>query len=125
MIRLKSSGSYTKATKYLSELNDTTRKLNLEYYGQKGVDALRSSTPKDTGKTADSWSYEVKRNSESISIIWSNNNINNGVNIALLLQYGHGTRNGGYVKGRDYINPAIKPIFDEIEESIAKELRGL
>ena len=94
----------------------------LDEYGKKGVEALRQATPKDTGKTADSWFYEIKRSKESVSISFNNSNINDGVPIAVILQYGHGTRNGGWVEGRDYINPAIQPVFDEIAEEAWKEV---
>lgn len=125
MIRLKSSGDYAKVSKYLDELNGYSNKINLDQYGQKGVEALKSATPKDTGKTADSWNYSITHNKNNTYISWYNNNNNDGVNIAIILQYGHGTKNGGYVRGQDYINPSLKPIFDEIEESVVKELRRL
>ena len=86
------------------------------------VDALASATPKDTGLTASSWGYEIQHNGERSSIIFTNSNTNKGCNIAILLQYGHGTRNGGYVQGRDYINPAIQPIFDQIASDAWKEV---
>lgn len=94
----------------------------LEKYGERGVIALSNATPKDTGLTASSWSYEIIQNAGSISIVWNNSNVQNYVNIALILQYGHGTRNGGYVQGRDYINPAMRPIFDEMAEQAWKEV---
>lgn len=94
----------------------------LEKYGELGVTALSNATPKDTGLTASSWSYEIIQNAGSISIVWNNSNVQNYVNIALILQYGHGTRNGGYVQGRDYINPAMRPIFDEMAEQAWKEV---
>lgn len=94
----------------------------LEKYGELGVTALSNATPKDTGLTASSWSYEIIQNAGSISIVWNNSNVQNYVNIALILQYGHGTRNGGYVQGRDYINPAMRPIFDEMAERAWKEV---
>ena len=87
-----------------------------------GVDALAAATPVDTGKTAASWTYEIEKKNGSYSIVWLNTNVNKYVNIALILQYGHGTRNGGYVKGRDYINPAIQPIFDKIAEDAWREV---
>lgn len=94
----------------------------LEKYGERGVTALSNATPKDTGLTASSWSYEIIQNGGSISIVWNNSNVQNYVNIALILQYGHGTRNGGYVQGRDYINPAMRPIFDEMADKAWKEV---
>ena len=87
--------------------------------------ALASATPRDTGKTANSWNYEIKQEKGSVSISFYNTNIQNGVPIAIILQYGHGTRNGGWVQGRDYINPAIQPIFDEIVKSAWKEVTSL
>ena len=93
----------------------------LHKYGKIGVDALRDATPKDSGKTAECWSYEVISASDSVRLIWKNSNINKGVPIAIILFYGHGTRNGGYVQGRDYINPALQPIFDEIASNAWKE----
>jgi hypothetical protein len=86
------------------------------------VAALKSATPVDTGLTANSWYYKIERTKSSISITFNNSNIQNGVPIAIILQYGHGTRNGGWVQGRDYINPAIQPIFDKITEQAWKEV---
>lgn len=94
----------------------------LEKCGEQGVAALSNATPVDTGLTAASWSYEIIQNDGGVSIIWNNSNVQNHVNIALILQYGHGTRNGGYVQGRDYINPAMRPIFDEMAEKAWKEV---
>ena len=87
-----------------------------------GVSALESATPVDSGLTASSWDYEIHQSRNSAKIVWTNSNINQGVPIAIILQYGHGTRNGGYVQGRDYINPAIKPVFDRIAEGVWKEV---
>jgi hypothetical protein len=95
---------------------------NLEQYGQKGVDALASATPKDSGETAHCWAYKIERKSGKVSIVWSNTNVVNGSNIAVLIQYGHGTGTGGYVQGRDYINPAIRPIFDKIADDVWKKV---
>lgn len=95
---------------------------NLEKYAQEGVAALSSATPVDSGLTAASWDYEIVKKKGAISIYWTNSNINAGVPIAVILQYGHGTNNGGYVQGRDYINPAIRPIFDKIAENAWKEV---
>lgn len=95
----------------------------LNQYGQEGVEALRAATPKDTGTTANSWSYAVHKGTGSITITWSNSNIVDGVPIAVILQYGHGTRNGGYVQGTDYINPAMKPIFDKIAQRAWEEVK--
>lgn len=86
----------------------------LAEYGRKGVEALRAATPVDTGLTRDSWEYEITANSKKTSIYWTNSNIQNGIPIAIILQYGHGTKNGGYVQGVDYINPALAPIFRQM-----------
>lgn len=87
--------------------------------------ALSAATPVDSGVTATSWSYEIIQNGSSISIVWNNSNVQEGINIAIILQYGHGTRNGGYVSGRDYINPALKPIFDKMADAAWKEVTRL
>lgn len=92
----------------------------LDRFGQEGVAALSSATPVDSSFTANSWDYEVVETGNSYSIIWTNSNVVNGVPVAILLQYGHGTGTGGYVQGRDYINPAIKPIFDKIAKEVWK-----
>lgn len=91
-------------------------------YGRRGVEALRSATPRDTGKTADSWSYSVEKNSTGLSLIFNNSNENHGVKIALLIQYGHGTGTGGWVEGRDFINPALQPVFDELAQSLWEKI---
>lgn len=115
-------GDFSKTEKFFNKLLGLDYLNVLERYGQRGVDALASATPKDSGLTAASWGYEIQHNGERSSIIFTNSNINKGCNIAILLQYGHGTRNGGYVQGRDYINPAIQPIFDQIASDAWKEV---
>lgn len=122
MIVVKHSGNFDKTEKFLKKMSKGDIFKSLDRYGQKGVSALAAATPRDSGKTASSWSYEVQMGSGSYSIIWSNDNTNKGVNIAVILQYGHGTRNGGFVQGRDYINPAMRPIFDQIAEESWKEV---
>lgn len=92
--------------------------------GEQGASALRSSTPVETGKTAGSWSYSVTKQKNGAKIEWHNSNINHGANIAIILQYGHGTRTGGYVQGRDYINPAMRPVFDGMIEDIKKVVKS-
>lgn len=94
----------------------------LNKYGKKGVEALAEATPKDTGKTAESWSYDIVKTHTGYKIVWKNSNIENGVSIAILLQYGHGTRNGGYVEGTDYINPAVQSIFQQMANEAWKEV---
>lgn len=120
MIEFKHKGDWSKTAGFLERAKNIVRIGVLDRYGREGVAALASATPVDTGLTASSWTYEITRTRGSVSINFKNTNIQNGVPIALILQYGHGTRNGGWVEGRDYINPAIQPIFDRL----AKELWG-
>lgn len=122
MINFKQSGNFKKTEKFLKKSFGRDYLNVLEKYGQEGVAALSAATPIDTGLTATSWSYKIIQNGSSISIVWENSNVQNGVNIAIILQYGHGTRNGGYVSGRDYINPALKPIFDKMADAAWKEV---
>ena len=122
MITFQQKGDFSKTTKFFEKLLNVVKLGDLDRYGRQGVEALASATPKDTGRTAESWKYEIVRDRESATIRWYNTNENNGVNIAVILQYGHGTRNGGYVRGRDYINPAIQPVFDDIAETAWKEI---
>lgn len=128
MIRLKQKGDFSKSTRFLEKIKDLTSIGTplLEKYGTLGVQALKEATPVDTGKTADSWSYEAKTYEEGrFELIFRNSNINKGVPIAVILQYGHGTGTGGWVEGRDYINPAIRPIFDELAKRMMKEVSEL
>ena len=124
MISFKHSGDFKNTEKFLNKAANINNSIsNLEKYALEGVAALALATPKDTGTTAVSWDYEIKKSDGEIRIYWTNNNVVNGwANIAVLIQYGHATRNGGYVVGRDYINPAIRPIFDKIAESAWKEV---
>lgn len=122
MISFKSKGDFSDLNSFLERAKETIKLGDLDRYGREGVAALTAATPKDTGRTAESWHYEIIREKESVSISFYNTNIQNGVPIAILLQYGHGTRNGGWVEGRDYINPAIQPIFDKIAEDAWKEV---
>jgi hypothetical protein len=122
MIRFTHKGDFRQTEKFLRNAKNRSYRDVLEQLGQKGVNALANATPVDSGKTASSWSYSIEESSGSIAIVWSNSNVNKGLNIAVLLQYGHGTRNGGYVQGRDYINPAMQPIFDEIANRAWKEV---
>lgn len=125
MISFRQTGDWSKTTNFMKRLKQRKYLSFLDKYGQRGVDALSSATPVDTGKTADSWSYEIRKNDKKVSIVFKNSNIVNGVPIAIILQYGHGTRNGGWVEGRDYINPAIQPIFDEIVKEAWGEVTKL
>ena len=115
-------GSYDDAEKYLEKLANSDYLSQLRAYGEEGVEALKANTPVDTGLTADSWSYEIEMSDKGIAINWLNSNINKGVNIAVIIQYGHGTGTGGYVQGVDYINPAMQSVFDNIAESISREV---
>lgn len=122
MISFRQKGDFSKLTRFLERAKNFVHLSDLDRYGREGVAALASATPVDTGKTAASWYYDIKINKESASIAFNNSNIQNGVPIAIILQYGHGTRNGGWVEGRDYINPVIQPIFDKIAEEAWKEV---
>ena len=114
LIVFRQKGNFKNTERFLKRASRFNLDQILDQYGREGVAALKQATPKDTGLTANSWHYKVSRTQDKITITWSNSNIQNGVPIAVILQYGHGTRNGGYVEGIDYINPAMKPIFDRI-----------
>ena len=122
MISFRQKGDFSKLTRFLERAKESVKIGDLDKYGREGVAALSSATPIDSGKTANSWSYEITNKDGSVTITFNNSNIQNGVPIAIILQYGHGTRNGGWVQGRDYINPAIQPVFDEI---VDKAWRGV
>ena len=122
MIIISHSGSFSNIENFFTRSISHTYLLALEKYGREGVAALSSATPVDTGETAGAWNYEVVMTSGGFKIAWTNSNIVNGVPIAILIQYGHGTRNGGYVQGRDYINPAMQPIFDKMANEMWKEV---
>ena len=125
MISFRQKGDFSKLTRFLEKAKNVVRIGDLDKYGREGVAALSSATPVDTGLTADSWYYKVEHANGSASINFYNSNIQNGVPIAIILQYGHGTGNGGWVQGRDYINPAIQPIFDKIAENAWREVTKL
>lgn len=126
MISFRSKGDFKKTEEFLKKSLGRKYRAVLEKYGQKGVLALTAATPIDTGLTAASWDYEITQNESGLSVVWSNTNVRKGYcNIAIILQYGHGTRNGGYVEGRDYINPALKPIFDELADAAWKEVTSI
>lgn len=122
MISFREKGDFSKLNRYLERLKEVIKIGELDKYGREGVAALRSATPVDSGETADSWYYDIKRKDGSVSIEFKNSNINDGVPIAVILQYGHGTGTGGWVEGRDYINPSIQPIFDKIASNAWKEV---
>ena len=125
MISFRHKGDFSKADRYLEKLKESVKLGVLDKYGRAGVAALSSATPVDTGLTANSWFYEIEHSSGSDKIVFNNSNIQNGVPIAIILQYGHGTGTGGWVQGRDYINPAIQPIFDQMTKEIWKEVTSV
>ena len=125
MVSIRQKGNFVKLTRYLEKAKRNARPKNLEKYGREGVAALASATPVDTGLTARSWRFEITEANGVIKISFNNTNIQNGIPIAIILQYGHGTRNGGWVEGRDYINPAIQPIFDKIANDAWREVTKL
>lgn len=125
MITFRHKGDFSKLNRYFERAKEAAKIGVLDKYGQAGVAALRSATPVDSGKTANSWTYEIERQNGSVSIVFNNTNINKGVPIAIILQYGHGTGTGGWVQGRDYINPAIQPVFDKIANDAWEEVTKL
>ena len=122
MISFRQKGDFSKLTSFLEKAKESVKIGDLDKYGREGVAALSSATPIDSGKTANSWSYEITNKNGSVTISFNNSNIQNGVPIAIILQYGHGTKNGGWVQGIDYINPAIQPVFDEIVDKAWREV---
>lgn len=125
MIKFRHKGDFSKTTSFFERVKSTVGRSDLDKFGREGVAALASATPVETGKTAASWSYEIVHTKGSATISFLNSNIQNGVPIAIVLQYGHGTRNGGWVEGRDYINPAVQPIFDKIVNQAWREVTKL
>ena len=125
IIEFKQKGNFSKTNRFLEKALEAARLDNLDKYGKKGVAALAAATPVDTGLTAKSWYYEIRRTKTGASIVFKNSNVNKGVCIAIILQYGHATRYGGWVEGRDYINPAIQPVFDEIAKDAWEEVRRI
>lgn len=124
MIKFNHKGNFSKTIKFLSNSKNSVSKISkvLNRFGEEGVRALSKSTPVDSGLTSNSWYYKITETNGTIKISWCNSNIVKGVPIAVLLQYGHGTKNGGWVEGRDYINPTMKPIFDKIAEQAWREV---
>lgn len=122
MISFRHKGDFSKANKYFERVKEAAKIGVLDKYGRAGVAALSSATPVDSGVTTSSWSYNIKRQNGSVVIEFCNSHFNKGVPIAIILQYGHGTGTGGWVQGRDYINPAIQPIFDQIVEEAWREV---
>lgn len=124
MIKFRQKGNFSKLTNYFEKVKETVNLGILDKYGEKGVEALKSVTPVRTGRTRDSWYYRIERSKDSVSIRFLNSNIQNGQNIAIILDTGHGTRNGGWVAGLHYIEPAIRPIFEELAQESWKEIKG-
>ena len=122
MISFRQKGDFSKLNRYLEKVKASARLSILDKYGREGVAALVSATPIDSGETANSWFYEISHDNGSVTITFCNSHIKQGVPIAIILQYGHGTGTGGWVEGRDYINPAIQPIFDKIVEEAWREV---
>lgn len=121
-VSVKSKGNWEKTTKLLERTSKQSVKMDvLREYGELGVQALSTATPKDTGETASSWYYTIKNQNGKYSIVFNNRNVVDGVPIAIILQYGHATRNEGWVEGRDYINPALRPIFDGMAKKVWRE----
>ena len=125
MIRFRHKGNFSKTKRFMERAKEAVRLGKLDKYGREGVSALASATPVDSGLTASSWYYEIEHQNGSSTIVFNNSNVQKGVSIAIILQYGHGTRNGGWVQGRDYINPAIQPVFDKIADEAWKEVTSL
>ena len=125
MITFGQKGDFSKLNRFLERAKETVRLGDLDRYGREGVAALASATPVDSGKTASSWYYEITRTKGGVAISFKNSNISKGVPIAIILQYGHATGNGGWVQGRDYINSAIRPIFDKLANDAWKEVKKL
>ena len=122
MISFKQKGDFSKLTRYMEHLKETVRRGILDKYGREGVSLLSSATPIDSGLTASSWYYRIENKNGSAKITFYNSNIQDGVPIAIILQYGHATGTGGWVQGRDYINPAIRPLFDKIADEAWREV---
>ena len=122
MINIRVKGDFHKLNRFLERAETFARVSNLDRFGREGVEALQSMTPVDTGKTSESWYYKIVRSPGTVKIQFLNSNIQNGVPIAVILQMGHATGNGGWIEGRDYINPAIQPIFDKILDYAWKEV---
>ena len=125
MISFRHKGDFSKLTRFLERAKEVVHLGCLDKYGREGVAALASATPVDTGLTADSWYYKITNDGQSAKVTFYKSNIQNGVPIAIILQYGHGTRNGGWVQGRDYVNPAVQPIFDKLANEAWREVTKL
>ncbi len=122
MLSVNNSGSFKNTASFFDRVRNGSLFSELDRYGKQGVDALASATPRESGETAQSWEYRIFKKSGRYGIAWYNTHVNNGVNIAIILQYGHGTGTGGWVEGYDYINPAIRPVMDRIADDVWKKV---
>lgn len=125
MIKFAVRGSFDKTERYLRKAKNKDYRSILDKYGQQGVEILGAATPEDTGQTSESWSFKVIKTDKGYTINWYNDNVVDGVPVVILLQYGHGTRSGTFVEGRDFINPVMRPLFDRISENLWKEVSSL
>lgn len=123
-VSVKQEGHFKDTLNFLKSAEKKDYTSLLKKYGEMGVSALSAATPIDTGMTASSWEYRIKKGKHYIGLEWHNTNVNDGVVVAVLIQYGHATRNGGYVPGRDFINPAMRPILDNLADQLWKEVKG-
>lgn len=124
MVSFRQKGDFSNLTKFFERMKEVIHRGDLDQYGREGVAALSAATPVDSGLTAASWYYEITNRKGSVTLSFHNSNVQKGVPIAIILQYGHGTRNGGYVQGRDYINPAIQPIFEKIAKQAWEDIKN-
>ena len=122
MVDVTQKGDFSKTIQFLQKMKKQDARSILNHYGKLGVELLSKATPTDTGKTASSWRYELKGTKDRYVVEFFNDNVQNEINIAIILQYGHGTRNGGYVRGTDYINPAINQAFSDMVNDLWKEV---
>lgn len=125
MIKVSSNTDFSKTRKYLDKIYHILHKTNFDKYGEAGVIALQSATPVDSGRTRDSWSYRIVKKGNKVTIHWTNSNVNDGCNIAVILQYGHATGWGSYVEGIDYVNPAMRDVFKDLQEQIMQEVKSV
>lgn len=125
MVTFKHKGNFERTDRLLKGAKEKKYLKVLDKYGQEGVAALAAATPTDSGLTAESWDYKIQNGSGGYKIMWTNSNVNDGVPIAIIIQYGHGTGTGGYVQGRDYINPAMRSVFDNIADKAWEEVKRL
>ena len=125
VVQMSEKGDFKKTFKFLKAMQEKKFLSNLDKYGERGVQLLSENTPRDTGLTASSWYYKIEDDGETLTLTWYNSNVKKDYfNVALMLQYGHATKNGGWVEGIDYINPALKPLFDEMEKDIWEEVKS-